>query len=491
MRSNSDWATPLRISPQTCTKLRSCLCSAVLSLRWIRGLASKESTYIPQSHHLETVVGRSMPDICSSVRTVEVGIYLLPLSFARILIICCCFYRIFKTRDMASGRSPYRDQAGPSCAPSDPLPGTFLGLSLDIRSEKLYDLAPDIPDVMGLRALRPSAAVVKGMSVRDSQSIRVVTPDDHYLRRIWPRALFAFLTRYQQDLECKRKERKEWFGCTQSGNCTLCGKYIQMDLGKHIAFYHLELAQLRRCLVMWCTVWKGTAQDCIDHMRRTHKVPLSVKVANLSKFFPAWTVTREQWADMLMPSISGVAIDMLLFSRIGSPLCHRYRLISRTGSHAAFRGTYLRRLRAFLDESDSAVVRRLHRRLAQELASHVVMPTDSPASVQPRSAVGHLQSDTVSQSRRPCRLKGVTHEAGGPESSCRLPAQMSSIQALMDLALPRFAGLADGPRQIHPPWSHVVQLTRRRCRRRTSTWMCFRYHQRRSRMSWRNIVICR
>ena len=38
---------------------------------------------------------------------------------------------------------------------------------------------PDIPDVMGLRALRPSAAIVKVMSVRDSQCIRVVTPDDH------------------------------------------------------------------------------------------------------------------------------------------------------------------------------------------------------------------------------------------------------------------------------------------------------------------------
>ena len=111
---------------------------------------------------------------------------------------------------------------------------------------------------------------------------------------------------------------------------------------------------------------------CIDHMRRTHKVPLSVKMANLSKYFPAWTVTREQWADMLMPSISGVAIDTLLFSRIGSPRCHRYRLISWTGSHTAFRGTYLHRLRAFLDESDSVVVRRLHSQLAQELASCVV-----------------------------------------------------------------------------------------------------------------------
>ena len=63
------------------------------------------------------------------------------------------------------------DQAGPSYAPSDPLPGTFLGLALDIRSEKL--LAPDIPDAMGLRALRPSAAIVKAMSIPDSRCIRV------------------------------------------------------------------------------------------------------------------------------------------------------------------------------------------------------------------------------------------------------------------------------------------------------------------------------
>ena len=67
----------------------------------------------------------------------------------------------------------------------------------------------------------------------------VVTPDDHvecgyheilfhdmgeeellcvslseldYLRCIWPWAIFAFMTRYQQDLERRRKECKERFG---------------------------------------------------------------------------------------------------------------------------------------------------------------------------------------------------------------------------------------------------------------------------------------
>ena len=39
-------------------------------------------------------------------------------------------------------------------------------------------------------------------------------------------------------------------------------------------------------------------------MWRIHKVPLSVKAANLPRFFPPWTVTREQWADMMMPSIN-------------------------------------------------------------------------------------------------------------------------------------------------------------------------------------------
>ena len=142
---------------------------------------------------------------------------------------------------MASDGLPDGEQAGPSCAQLGSLPGTFLGPALDIQSESLHELAPDIPDVIGRRALRPDAAAVKVMPVRNSRCIWVVTPDDHvtcgyheillhdmgeeefvslseldYLRRIWPRAVFAFMTRYQQDLERKRKECKERFGSTQS-----------------------------------------------------------------------------------------------------------------------------------------------------------------------------------------------------------------------------------------------------------------------------------
>ena len=52
-----------------------------------------------------------------------------------------------------SGKLPAVDQAGASPTHSTPLPGTFLGLTLDLGSDRLYDLVKDIPDVMGLWAL--------------------------------------------------------------------------------------------------------------------------------------------------------------------------------------------------------------------------------------------------------------------------------------------------------------------------------------------------
>ena len=178
-----------------------------------------------------------------------------------------------------------------------------------------------------------------------------------------------------------------------------------------------------------------------------------------------------------------MAIDTLLFSRIGSPLCHRYRLISWTGSHTAFRGTYLRRLRAFLDESDSAVVRQFHRRLAEEFASHVVLSTDSPASVQPRSTIGH-RTVAVSRSRRPRRLKGVTNSAGGRTGLVRFTrrGRWRLIRRRYRLQL-SWIQAGKG--------THAVRWTRRRCRQCTSTWMRFRHHQRRSCGMRRNVVICR
>ena len=205
---------------------------------------------------------------------------------------------------------PVVDQAS---AARNPLPGTFRGFELDLQSDILYDLDSAIPDVIGLRAIQPGATVIKVMSIPDNRCIRVVIPDDHVPNEFhevlihdmeeeeppfvalsdlgclcldWPRALFTFMGRYLLDLERLRRECRERFGSTQSGLCTFSGKYIQQNLGRHVACYHMELAQLWRCPVTWCTVWRGTPQDCIEHMRKAHNIPATVKAANLARWFP-------------------------------------------------------------------------------------------------------------------------------------------------------------------------------------------------------------
>ena len=308
---------------------------------------------------------------------------------------------------MSSGMDlPVVDQAGAASAATNPLPGMFRGFNLDLRSDRLYDLDSAIPDVIGLRAIQPDVAVIKVMSIPDNRCIRVVIPDDYVPNEFheilihdmeeeeppfvalsdldclcldWPRALFTFMGRYQLDLEHLHRECRECFGSTQSGLCTLCGKYIQQNLGRHVACYHMDLAQLWRCPETWCTVWRGTPHNCINHMRNTHNIPATVKVANLARWFPPWTVSREQWTLIMWSSVSGIAVDSLLFSRIGVRLFHRYRVFSRPGTHVAFCGTYMTRIRTFLEESDAASLRSRHRRRAREIASRMSQTTPREA----------------------------------------------------------------------------------------------------------------
>ena len=74
-------------------------------------------------------------------------------------------------------------------------------------------------------------------------------------------------------------------------------------------------------------------------MRKAHNTPATVKAANLARWFSPWTMSREQWTLSMRSSVSDIAIDALLFSRIGVPLFHRYSVFSRPGTHVAFRGT--------------------------------------------------------------------------------------------------------------------------------------------------------
>ena len=127
-----------------------------------------------------------------------------------------------------------------------------------------------------------------------------------------------------------------------------CGVLIQCDMYRHVAWFHLDLAQLWQCPVSWCTVWKGTPLDCMDHIRGAHDVPWEIKLASLEKYLPPCTVTRQVWSDSLVAQHSGISTDALLFSDIHLTLVHHYRIHKRGLPHIAFRQNYLSQLHALL-----------------------------------------------------------------------------------------------------------------------------------------------
>ena len=98
--------------------------------------------------------------------------------------------------------------------------------------------------------------------------------------------------------------------------CTFCGTIIKCDMYRHVARRHLELAQLWRCPVSWCTVWRGTPQDLMDHIRDAHNMPGEFRKVSLEMLFPPWTVTRQVYAESLTAQHSGISNDVLLFSEV-------------------------------------------------------------------------------------------------------------------------------------------------------------------------------
>ena len=156
-----------------------------------------------------------------------------------------------------------------------------------------------------------------------------------------------------------------------------------------------------------------------------------------------WTVTREQWHSMSRPSVSGIAIDTFLFSRIGAQLFHRYCVFDRLGSHPAFRGPYMSRLFTFLKDSDADSIRRSHRRRAKEIATSMSKRTSSSRDVP--AATSSLQ-----RSVQGTPVSTITGRESGPSlvptagSRPHVLARFiysrsveeDTVHALMDLSLP-------------------------------------------------------
>ena len=169
-------------------------------------------------------------------------------------------------------------------------------------------------------------------------------PELSELMHKWPPAVINHMMWQQRELEEMRKAAKVKYRQKHPWLCTFCGTLIRCDMYRHVARCHLQLAQLWRCPVSWCTVWKGTPQDLMDHVRGAHNVPGEIKTVSLETLFPPWMATRQVYTESLTSRHSGISNDVLLFSDIGLSLVHHYRVHKRGLPHVAFRRNYMSQL---------------------------------------------------------------------------------------------------------------------------------------------------
>ena len=243
------------------------------------------------------------------------------------------------------------------------------------------EIQRSLPDAMGLEGRTKYATRSRILQGRDPRSIRVLipvgqgpdqsvhdvtildmgkVPEPHVtvlqlaeLIHRWPPAVINHMTWRQREIERMRSVAKTELKQNSIKPCTFCGASIKMNMYRHVARFHLQLAQLWRCPVPWCTIWKGTPQDVMTHIVAGHQVPGEIRRTSLQKLFPPWTVTREQYAESLSPKRSGISNDTPLFSEVGLTLVHHYRVHSAGLPHAMFRGKYLAQLRLLLLTGDT------------------------------------------------------------------------------------------------------------------------------------------
>ena len=302
---------------------------------------------------------------------------------------------------------------------------------VDIDSVEVVTLG-SFPDKVGLFGRRKDAAVSRIMQGRDSGSIRFLVPDARGLDQnfhdvtivdmddereptvtpadmtrlceLWPPEIFNHMRWFQQDLELMRKSAKREFSQLRPMPCKFCGKEIRVDMYRHVARLHLDLVQLWRCPIAWCTTWKGSPQDFLEHVRNGHDVLWISKTTSIEKYAPPWTVRRELWTDSLRVEHSGISTDILLFSELGLSLKQHYRVYRGGLPHAVFRTDYMQRLRALLPSP----------RLTE---GETALPTDTGRGLTPKSA------RRLHRSSRPMRRMSEAVD-DGPLLTVQNPAEM-------------------------------------------------------------------
>ena len=336
------------------------------------------------------------------------------------------------------------------------------------------EIQPWFPDAMGLEGHTGHATRSGVLRGRDPRSVRVLIPvgqgpdqsvhdvtivdmgklpEPHVsilqlaeLIHIWPPAVINHMTWRQREMERMWSVAKKELKDNSRKPCTFCGASIKINMYRHVVRCHLQLAQLWRCPIPWCTIWKGTSQDLMTHIVLGHKVPGEAKRTDLQKLFPPLTVTREQYAESLSPKHSGISNDVLLFSEVGLTLVHHYRVHSAGQPHAVFRGKYLAQLRLLHLTGSTTPAPEKPLSNASPQVTHVSGKIDDswarlrPPSEKPRGNAGpqvprvsgkidHSCTRLRPPSEKPRGNAGpqVTHVSGRIDDSCarlRPPSEM-------------------------------------------------------------------
>ena len=132
----------------------------------------------------------------------------------------------------------------------------------------------------------------------DLPESQVSIPELSELAHKWPPAVINHMGWRQPELEEMKQAARVQYRKKQLAPCEFCGTLIRCDMYRHVARCHLDLAQLWRCPVSWCTVWKGAPQDLMDRVRGAHRVPEEVQNIKLETLIPPWTVTRQVYTDI-------------------------------------------------------------------------------------------------------------------------------------------------------------------------------------------------
>ena len=220
-----------------------------------------------------------------------------------------------------------------------------------------------------------------------------VSPSDMTaLRRRWPRAVLRTMNCHGLDMERLRRGARHRpnraFRHNAPGFCPVCEDWIESALDMHMTNEHLEMAQLWRCPVEWCAVWKGSVRACQEHLSEKHGGSSLFDLKNVAKFFPpppSWTVSCHVWQTALQPDVSGVSVDARFFYEAGCRLVHRYRVYKDPFPHPALRDGVIPRLLSCVGRA-MAITRLTHLRISIPAsgASSGQVPTDCFLGGAPR-----------------------------------------------------------------------------------------------------------